>query len=99
MLPNGFLSISPVSRADEGTYSCLARNSLGTDRTHTFLRVFNRPKMYVMPNPVYERRIGESVELPCLAVTDSQLDVSYIWHHNGLRIDFQKMPQYMLGEW
>lgn len=97
MLPNGFLTISPVTRTDEGTYTCLARNSLGADRTHGFLRVFSRPKVYVRPDPVYERRIGDSVELPCMAVSDAKLDVSYIWLHNGLRVDIDKMPQYSMG--
>lgn len=98
MLPNGFLQISPVTRTDEGTYTCIARNSLGADRTHGFLRVFNRPKVYVRPDPVYERRIGDSIELPCMAISDPKLDVSYIWQHNGLRIDMEKMPQYSMGK-
>lgn len=97
MLSNGFLSISPVHRTDEGTYTCIARNSLGTDRTSGRLRVFSRPKLYIRPNPVYERRVGETVSLPCMAVTDANLDVSYLWQHNGLRIDLQKMPQYSMA--
>lgn len=98
MLPNGFLVISPVTRMDEGTYTCIARNPLGTDRTHGALRVFSRPQMYVRPNPVYERQIGESVEMPCMAITDPKLDVSYVWTHNGLRVDMDKQPQYSLGQ-
>ncbi|KPM09920.1 contactin-like protein [Sarcoptes scabiei] len=96
VLTNGFLTISPVSTTDEGTYSCVARNLLGTDRTHGFLKVFNRPKFYVRPDPIYERQIGESIELPCVAITDPQLDRAYKWNHNGLRIDFEKMPQYQM---
>lgn len=95
-LANGFLSISPVQRSDEGTYTCTARNSLGQDRTSGRLRVFSRPRLYVRPNPVYERRVGESVSLPCMAVTDASLDVSYIWQHNGLRLDLAKAPQYSM---
>ena len=95
-LPNGFLQISPVHRTDEGTFTCVARNTLGHDRTHGRLRVFSRPKLYVRPNPVYERRIGESVVLPCMAVTDSNLDVSYLWRHNGLGIDLSQSNQYSM---
>lgn len=96
-LPNGFLSITPVTRNDEGKYTCIARNLLGTHRTEGFLRVVNRPKLYVRPDPVYERAIGESINLPCVANTDPKLDLSYKWLHNGLRIDVEKMPQYSMS--
>lgn len=86
ILPNGFLHISPVHRTDEGTYTCIARNNLGHDRTHGRLRVFPRPKMYIRPNPVYERQIGDTIELPCMAATEGTLDVAYVWQHNGIRI-------------
>lgn len=98
VLPNGFLTISPVHRTDMGEYTCIARNSLGTDRTRGILRVFNRPKLYIRPNPVYDLKIGQSIELPCMAITDPQLDLAYKWQHNGLRIIFDKMPQYSMGK-
>ncbi|KAH9425880.1 Contactin-3 [Dermatophagoides pteronyssinus] len=97
VLPNGFLTISPVHRTDMGEYTCVARNSLGTDRTRGILRVFNRPKLYIRPNPVYDLKIGQSIELPCMAITDPQLDLAYKWQHNGLRIDFDRMPQYSMA--
>lgn len=98
-MPNGFLSITSVTRNDEGKYTCIARNSLGSHRTEGFLRVLNRPKLYVRPDPVYERGIGDSITLPCIADTDPQLDLAYKWLHNGLRIDFDKMPQYSMGNY
>jgi hypothetical protein len=97
ILPNGFLSINPVQISDEGLYTCLARNELGFDRTQGYLRVFNRPRIYEGPGPSYERRVNETMELPCAAFTDSVLDVAYIWMHNGLRINFTKMPQFSPG--
>lgn len=100
ILPNGFLQISPVHAMDEGIYICVARNPLGTARTEGRLKVFAKPSIYIRPNPVYERQVGESIEMPCSAYLESRntyLDLAYVWHHNGLRIDLTKMPQYSMG--
>lgn len=97
ILPNGFLSINPVQISDEGLYTCVARNEMGFDRTQGYLRVFNRPRIYEGPSVSYERRVNETLEMPCSAFTDAALDVAYIWRHNGLRINFTKMPQFSEG--
>ena len=96
-MKNGFLSINPVQVSDEGLYTCVARNDLGFDRSQTYLRVFNRPRIYEGPAVTYERRVNETLEMPCSAFTDADLDVAYVWTHNGLRINFTKMPQFSEG--
>ncbi|CAG2107336.1 unnamed protein product [Medioppia subpectinata] len=97
ILPNGFLSVNPVQISDEGLYTCVARNDLGFDRSQGYLRVFNRPRIYDGPAVSYERRVNETLEMPCSAFTDAALDVAYIWRHNGLRINFTKTPQFSEG--
>ena len=78
-------------------YTCVARNELGIARSTGYLRVFNRPRIYEAPAVSYERRVNESLEMPCSAFIDPNLDVAYVWSHNGLRINFTKMPQFSEG--
>lgn len=97
VLANGFLTINPVQLSDQGIYKCLARNPIAVDSTEGFLRVFNQPRFYQSPGPAYEARINETIEIPCAAFTNNVLDVAYVWLHNGLEINFNRMPQFSRG--
>jgi len=86
ILPNGALIINPVSREDEGTYTCVATNTRGRDESSGKLTVVRGPVLVeTLPDRV-EYIEGTHMFLRCLADTDDSIDVSYIWKHNGLRI-------------
>lgn len=42
ILSNGYLHISQVRREDEGRYTCIARNKLGSDYAEGLLIVFSK---------------------------------------------------------
>ncbi|XP_015510203.1 contactin [Neodiprion lecontei] len=86
MLENGNLIISPVSRDDEGMYTCIASNEYGTDETRGRVIVLRGPRFI---ESLYRRTITavmRNLTLYCRAETEEILDVAYIWTHNGLRI-------------
>lgn len=60
------LSIEPVSVADSGNYTCVARNKHGYDRYSAALQVNAPPKWELEPQDVTLKR-GESLELHCKA--------------------------------
>ncbi|KAG8191909.1 hypothetical protein JTE90_019843 [Oedothorax gibbosus] len=98
ILPNGYLHINPVRREDEGRYSCIAKNVLGSDYTEGLLIVLSLPRMIDAPNPKIKSYVNDSAELPCQAyVASDMLDLAYIWLQNGLRIDMEKQTQFSVG--
>ncbi|RWS07231.1 contactin-like protein, partial [Dinothrombium tinctorium] len=97
VLPNGYLYINPVDKADEGVYSCTATNEHGSDETHGYLTVFERPHIVEYPNPKTVAFVNKPAELKCEAHTDNALDIAYVWLHNQLRINYTRMPQFSPG--
>ncbi|KAJ8986222.1 hypothetical protein NQ317_009928 [Molorchus minor] len=83
---NGNLFISPVSRDDEGIYTCSATNELGLDESKGRLIVLRGPQLVEQLRPLIVSTVGNNVDLQCYAVTDEMLDIAYIWKHNGLII-------------
>ncbi|XP_019880894.2 contactin-like [Aethina tumida] len=83
---NGNLLISPVSRDDEGVYTCRASNELGTDESKGRLIVLRGPRLVEQLSPRIIANVGANIDLRCYAVTDEMLDVAYIWTHNGMTI-------------
>lgn len=98
VLPNGFLHINPVDVSDSGEYACIARNEHGSDETTGYLTVFPQPRVVEQPKPRVVAIVNDTIQLECLAYADSSLDVAYIWLHNGLRVNFTRMPQFSLGD-
>ena len=97
ILPNGFLYINPVEALDAGEYTCVARNEHGVDQTTGFLTVFPKPRVVEAPRPKVVTVVNDTVQLECMAYADGSLDIAYIWLHNGLRVNFSRMPQFSLG--
>jgi hypothetical protein len=87
ILPNGNLLINPVSREDQGLYTCIAQNTRGQDESSGRLTVLRGP---ILIDQLADRlfyQVGHQLSLRCRADADETLDLSYIWRHNGLRID------------
>jgi hypothetical protein len=97
ILSNGFLFINPVETGDTGEYTCIARNEHGADETSGFLTVFARPRVVEAPRPRVVAVINDTIQLECLAYADASLDVAYTWLHNGLKVNFSRMPQFSQG--
>lgn len=87
ILRNGNLIIDPVSREDEGNYTCSAENIYGSDISSGMLIVLRKPEFYRSPPDLITSSKGDTISLECEAYTDTLLDTAYIWRHNGLRIE------------
>ncbi|XP_045597115.1 contactin [Procambarus clarkii] len=87
ILRNGNLIIDPVSREDEGNYTCTAENVYGSDTSSGRLIVLRKPEFYRSPPELITSSKGETINLECEAYTDTLLDTTYTWRHNGLRIE------------
>lgn len=96
-LPNGFLFFSSVDQFDSGLYTCRVKNEFGSAEISTYLTVFPKPKVVEHPRPKELVIVNDTIQLPCLAYTENSLDVAYTWLHNGLPINFTRMPQYTNG--
>ncbi|XP_045481618.1 contactin isoform X1 [Harmonia axyridis] len=86
ILENGNLVISPVSRDDEGKYTCMASNPLGMDESVGRLIVLRGPQLVRALQPRIVSALGSSFSLNCQAYTEEMLDMAYIWNHRGMRI-------------
>ncbi|KAL1492741.1 hypothetical protein ABEB36_010948 [Hypothenemus hampei] len=83
---NGNLLLSPVSRDDEGVYTCIASNELGLAESRGRLIVLRGPMIVESPNQNILIINGRNIDLQCHATTEEMLDIAYLWTHNGLRI-------------
>ncbi|XP_022915290.2 contactin isoform X1 [Onthophagus taurus] len=86
IMENGNLFIGPVSRNDEGIYTCSAQNENGLDESRGRLIVLLGPRWIQSLPPRIVTFVHNSFELYCEAYIEELLDIAYIWHHNGLRI-------------
>ncbi|XP_053305921.1 sialoadhesin [Spea bombifrons] len=80
--PNSLkLQIQNVLLSDEGTYSCLARNSL---RNSTSSLHFAVETARVIITPSAEIEEGKEATLTCLSTRNSQKVLTYTWYKNGM---------------
>jgi len=86
MLPNGSLFINPVSREDQGVYTCIAKNALGSDESTGRLAVLQGPTLIDLPGETENYTIGSQLFLRCRAEADPSLDIAYVWKLNGERL-------------
>ncbi|KAK9889197.1 hypothetical protein WA026_004476 [Henosepilachna vigintioctopunctata] len=86
ILENGNLIISPVSRDDEGIYTCTASNPLGMDESKGRLIVLRGPQLIRGLEPKIITALRSSFTLDCEAYTEEMLDMAFIWNHRGMRI-------------
>lgn len=86
ILDNGNLIISPVSRDDEGVYTCSASNQYGADESKGRLIVLQAPRFIERLPPRIQTQVYQNLFLHCNAHSDELLDTAFIWTHNGIRI-------------
>lgn len=94
ILETGDLIISPLSRDDEGIYTCTASNQLGMDESSGRLIVLRGPQLLQALEPRLVVSVGSSFSLQCQAYTEEMLDMAYIWNHRGVKIRDEDVKHY-----
>lgn len=61
----GVLSFSPVSREDEGVYTCTATNAAGTDSTAVFLTVQCKDTALGCCRNIFWRKLSKLIIIIC----------------------------------
>ncbi|XP_075406844.1 contactin-3 [Tenrec ecaudatus] len=88
-LSDGGLQIANVTKADIGTYTCIAENQFGKAIGATHLVVTEPTRITFAPMNM-DVSVGESVILPCQVQHDPLLDIIFTWYFNGVLTDFKK---------
>ncbi|XP_077781145.1 contactin-4 isoform X3 [Podarcis muralis] len=89
ILEDGTLKITNVTKADAGSYTCIATNHFGAASSTGNLVVKDPTRFMVAPNSM-DVTAGESILLPCQVSHDHPLDILFTWSFNGHLIDFEK---------
>ncbi|EAW65535.1 contactin 3 (plasmacytoma associated) [Homo sapiens] len=89
LLNDGGLKIANVTKADAGTYTCMAENQFGKANGTTHLVVTEPTRITLAPSNM-DVSVGESVILPCQVQHDPLLDIIFTWYFNGALADFKK---------
>ncbi|CAD5114730.1 DgyrCDS3772 [Dimorphilus gyrociliatus] len=87
VLKNGNLVLTKVTKAEQGTYKCVAENALGVAETSGELSVVKETVLSHFPS-VTTVRVNRTVLLECETSHSPVLDVQYDWYQNGRKIDF-----------
>lgn len=69
IMNNGSLLFTRVNQNHQGRYTCTPYNAQGTQGSSGTMEVLVRkpPAFIAEPEPLYQRKIGETVEMPCEA--------------------------------
>nr|KAF6310274.1 contactin 4 [Myotis myotis] len=86
---DGSLRIVNVTKADAGSYTCVATNHFGT-ASSTGSLVVKDPTRVTVPPASMDVTVGESIVLTCQVRQDHSLDIVFTWSFNGHRIDFDR---------
>ncbi|KPU76642.1 uncharacterized protein Dana_GF13334, isoform F [Drosophila ananassae] len=84
------LEIAATTLDDSGTYTCLAKNELGSVSCHCILvvdkgiRAYISPDFYVPLDPFYIFREGSEIRLS--TKVEAYPAVGVTWHRNGMRL-------------
>lgn len=67
IMNNGSLLFTRVNQNHQGRYTCTPYNAQGTQGSSGTMEVLVRkpPMFTIEPNPLYQRKVGESVEMHC----------------------------------
>ncbi|XP_040275310.1 sialoadhesin [Bufo bufo] len=76
------MEISEVRLEDEGTYLCVANNSVGESRA-TINFTAQTTRIVISPSSVVQE--GQAVNLTCEVTTDDSSAVTYTWYKNGIK--------------
>ncbi|XP_066428960.1 sialoadhesin [Eleutherodactylus coqui] len=76
------MEISDVRLEDEGTYLCVAINSIGESRA-TVNFTAQTTRIVISPSSVVQE--GQAVSLACVVDTDAASAATYTWYKNGVR--------------
>jgi len=70
VMTNGSLLIERVKETHQGMYTCQPYNVHGTIGPPLPMQVIVKepPNFDITPDPVYQRKLGSSLEIPCTAV-------------------------------
>lgn len=66
-MTNGSLLFTRVNESHQGKYTCTPYNAHGTQGSsgHMEVLVRNPPSFTIEPLPMYQRKVGETVEMHC----------------------------------
>lgn len=83
---NGSLSFLKVDETHSGSYTCTPYNDLGTEGpSPTISVIVQRPPVFTLtPQPMYIKKLGETLEIPCDAKDGDQSHrPSIVWYKDG----------------
>ncbi|XP_076655189.1 borderless isoform X2 [Halictus rubicundus] len=83
---NGSLSFLKVDDTHSGSYTCTPYNELGTEGPSPTISVIvqSPPVFTLTPQPVYLRKLGDSLEMPCAATDKNEShQPSIVWYKDG----------------
>ncbi|XP_058844671.1 contactin-4-like isoform X1 [Acipenser ruthenus] len=93
VLEDGSLRITNVTKFDDGSYTCVARNQFGGASSRGSL-VVKDPTIITVPPSNMDVTVGESIVLPCQVSHDHSLAITFTWSYNGQLIDFKRDGDY-----
>ncbi|RXM28410.1 Contactin-4 [Acipenser ruthenus] len=93
VLEDGSLRITNVTKFDDGSYTCVARNQFGGASSRGSL-VVKDPTIITVPPSNMDVTVGESIVLPCQVSHDHSLAITFTWSYNGQFIDFKRDGDY-----
>nr|XP_060622304.1 contactin-4 isoform X2 [Anolis sagrei ordinatus] len=89
IMEDGTLKIINVTKADAGSYTCIATNHFGVASSTGNLVIKDPTRFMVAPTSM-DVTAGESILLPCQVSHDHPLDIMFTWSFNGHLIDFER---------
>lgn len=95
IMNNGSLLFTRVNQNHQGRYTCTPYNAQGTQGSSGPMEVLVRkpPSFIVEPDPLYQRKVGESVEMNCDAQeAEGTQQPTITWLRRGL---FSILPDFL----